>query len=369
MYDTEERRLAHLTTRFEESRHALGRSKTDARVQAERLIKRDQEGKRDNEDRSKDEFGQSVRKAFPLADFFLDVGCDSGGQTKRLIELLFGHPHMSPSRAEYAMFMARAVALRSADMSRQIGAVIVDDDGEVLAAGCNEVPKPGGGVYWAGDETDHRDFQKGSDPNALLSHKVLVEMFEELRHRGWLSAELAGREAAALAENAVADKVFDRARITNLIEFGRVVHAEMNALAYAARRGVAIGGRRLFCTTFPCHICARHIIGAGIAEVVYIEPYPKSLTPDLYAEAIQLDPRAGQPDEGKVRFRAFIGVAPRRYMDVFRHGRRKNKLGYALKWDPKSARPTAGPVGNPHLLAEADLCYKLDGVLLPENEN
>lgn len=233
VYETPARRIEQLTARIEQSREVLGRPKDGARARAELLIKRDQEGQCDDGGRSSDELGQNVRKAFPLADFFLDLGSDGQPQIKRLIELLFGHPHMSPSRDEYAMFMAHAVALRSADMSRQVGAAIVDEDGEVLAAGCNEVPKPGGGVYWAGDASDHRDFQKGKDPNARLSREVLEEVFKALGGRGWLSAEQADRSPAALAEAARAAKVFEGARITNL------------------------DGKRLFCTTFPCHICAR----------------------------------------------------------------------------------------------------------------
>ena len=45
------------------------------------------------------------------------------------------------------MFMAFASALRSADLSRQIGAVIAHDN-EIIATGANDCPKSGGGLYW-----------------------------------------------------------------------------------------------------------------------------------------------------------------------------------------------------------------------------
>lgn len=252
------------------------------------------------------------------------------------------------------MFSAQAVALRSADMSRQVGAVIVGADGEVAAAGCNEVPKPGGGVYWTGAEPDARDFRHESDPNALMGHEILREIFVELQRAGWLEPGRAGRESRALVEEARKMELFDQARVANLIEFGRVVHAEMNALVYAARKGIAVGSGVLYCTTFPCHGCARHIIGAGIAEVVYIEPYPKSLAVDLYPEAITL---RGEP--AKVRFRSFTGVAPRRYLEFFGFGKRKDDRGFALKWEASLARPRARQLGNPHLWAEQDLLAKL----------
>ena len=46
---------------------------------------------------------------------------------------------------------------------------------------------------------------------------------------------------------------------------------------------------KLFCTTYPCHNCARHIIVAGIKEVYYIEPYVKSLCLTLHDDAITED--------------------------------------------------------------------------------
>ena len=67
------------------------------------------------------------------------------------------------------------------------------------------------------------------------------------------------------------------AAVMDLTEYGRVVHAEMHALCDAARLGKAIKGATLYCTTFPCHNCTKHILAAGIRRVVYIEPYPKSL--------------------------------------------------------------------------------------------
>ena len=344
IYDSEERRVQSLARRVERTRGSGDRTLEIARA----LIKRDQE------DSANLEFGQSVRKTFPLADFFLDAGGDLRNQVERLVHLLFGHPHMSPTRGEYAMFMAQAAALRSADMSRQVGAVLVDEDGEVVAAGCNEVPKPGGGVYWSGDEPDHRDFHHGSDPNAIMGREILQEVFSQLKHAGWLADTKAEKAPLALVEEARRLQLFEHARIGNLIEFGRVVHAEMNALVHAARHGLRARGRWLYCTTFPCHGCARHIIGAGIARVVYIEPYPKSLAIELYPEAI-----APGATGTEVVFTAFTGVAPRRYLDFFGFGRRKDTHGYAVKWLPLQARPRSRPLGSPYLLAEQDLCDTL----------
>lgn len=49
------------------------------------------------------------------------------------------------------------------------------------------------------------------------------------------------------------------------------VHAEANAIAFAARYGVALENASLYCTHSPCLKCAQLIINAGIAAVFYRE--------------------------------------------------------------------------------------------------
>ena len=49
----------------------------------------------------------------------------------------------------------------------------------------------------------------------------------------------------------------------------RSVHAEANALAMAARFGIAIQGSTCYCTTRPCPTCQKLLFQAGVVEVVY----------------------------------------------------------------------------------------------------
>lgn len=53
------------------------------------------------------------------------------------------------------------------------------------------------------------------------------------------------------------------------------MHAEANALIFAARNGVATEGADLYCTHEPCYHCARLIVNAGIKRVFFREPYRK----------------------------------------------------------------------------------------------
>ena len=47
----------------------------------------------------------------------------------------------------------------------------------------------------------------------------------------------------------------------------------LNALAQAARRGVAVGGSSIYTTASPCWDCFRVLVNAGIMRFVYGEPY------------------------------------------------------------------------------------------------
>lgn len=51
------------------------------------------------------------------------------------------------------------------------------------------------------------------------------------------------------------------------------VHAETNAVAFAARHGVTVEGATLYLTHSPCLGCAGLLINSGVVEVVYLEHY------------------------------------------------------------------------------------------------
>lgn len=56
----------------------------------------------------------------------------------------------------------------------------------------------------------------------------------------------------------------------------RTAHAEMNAIANAARFGVAIDGATFYCKMVPCYTCAKVLINAGIKRYVVFNDYHAS---------------------------------------------------------------------------------------------
>lgn len=109
---------------------------------------------------------------------------------------------------QYFMGMAHLSALRSKDPSTQVGAVIVSAENKVVSIGYNGLPK--------GCSDDEYPWER--DGNALESKYVYV------------------------------------------------VHAELNAILNAP---LSVQGCRLYVSLFPCNECAKAIIQAGIAEIVY----------------------------------------------------------------------------------------------------
>ncbi len=51
------------------------------------------------------------------------------------------------------------------------------------------------------------------------------------------------------------------------------IHAEANAIAFAAKHGIATQGATLYCTYAPCRDCAKLIINSGIVAVKFVMPY------------------------------------------------------------------------------------------------
>ncbi len=127
--------------------------------------------------------------------------------------------------------MAKLVATRSTCIRRQVGAVIVKDK-RVLSTGYNGAPKG----------SRHCD--------ELGCIREILDVPSGTRH-----------------------------------ELCRGVHAEQNAVVQAAYFGVSVKDASIYTTTYPCSMCAKIIINAGITEIVFGEGYPDDLSKELLEES------------------------------------------------------------------------------------
>lgn len=127
---------------------------------------------------------------------------------------------------EFFMAMAKLVSEQSTCLRRQVGAVIVKDK-TMLSAGYNGAPS---GIPHC-------------DTRGCLRQEMNIPSGERY-------------------------------------ELCWAAHAEQNAINNAAKNGVAIDGATLYCTDYPCTMCAKSIVNSGIKRVFYLNGpiYPMSQT-------------------------------------------------------------------------------------------
>ena len=306
-------------------------------------------------------YGQSTRDVFQLSDAFLSLDNTQEFQKQllRIFEVLFSKPVVPPTLMEYSMFMAYAASLKSADLSRQVGAVIVNRHGDMISTGANDVPKAGGGQYWPCDD-DQRDYKQGFDCNEKEKDTIVLGIIKSLDK---YNDELSEEENIKLAKSKLKNT-----GLLDITEYGRAVHAEMDALMSATRNGTSVRDAILYTTTFPCHNCAKHIIAAGVKEVIFIEPYPKSFATKLHGDAIQLG-SGSSSSEKKVIFKQFEGIGPRKFIDLFsmklgngRKLKRKEK-GQLKGWIKRDANLRLPMIPLSYLEREVILAEELNEVL------
>ncbi|RON46587.1 anti-phage dCTP deaminase [Pseudomonas frederiksbergensis] len=260
--------------------------------------------------------GQRVEDTFPQSDFFLRVEKTTDShrisRVRRFLDLMLGTVIATPTINERAMYAAFSAARNSACLSRQVGAAITSVDGELISTGWNDVPKAFGGLYQTeGDglssDEDRRCWNMGGGVCSNDQEKKAISTYivDKLIESDIIPPDK--KDAALLV-------IRNKTQLKSLIEFSRAVHAEMHALLNAgATDGAKIRNGKLFVTTYPCHSCARHLVAAGIKEVIFLEPYRKSLATRLHQDAIT----ENESDTSKVRVLPFDGVAPSRFLRFF----------------------------------------------------
>jgi deoxycytidylate deaminase len=292
--------------------------------------------------------GQQVQKTILTSDYFIrnkhSQSHDLRRSCTRFVNLIHGANGNTPTKDENGMYAAFSASLRSACLSRQVGASITNSEGTVIATGCNDVPSYGGGLYNTEDGyNDYRCVHKGrkcyndfykqaiqKDIDQIVNQKaddLILSVNELLQTNGINVGQVELNKILNLST--IPQDIIDNTKVGSLIEFSRAIHAEMDAITSLARNSsVSTLDCTLFSTTYPCHSCARHIVAANISRVVYIEPYEKSLALKLHDDAI-----TDTDEPNKVIFEAFEGVSPRRYMKFFGlTGKRKDRNGDALEF-------------------------------------
>lgn len=329
---------------------------------AKKLIDRD-EGEANS-------YGQHTSEAFHLADYFLKFDKNHYELKEsciRFLSIVFKDPYITPTFNEFATYMSFTASLRSADLSRQVGAVVANNK-TILAIGSNDVPKFKGGTYWpyfdestgkVEDFEGGRDFKNGYDANTKEKNEIIEDLLEKIEKVLDRSVDTDRTQQLKLE----IESVLKESKIKEITEYGRVVHAEMDALLSCSRSNISTSGATLFVTTFPCHNCAKHILAAGIEKVIFVEPYPKSKALTMHKESITQKWENNEHEyKTKLVFEPFVGVGARSFVNLFSMSlgigsklKRKDQYGKTIEW--KAATATLRmPL---HLLSYKDLELKI----------
>lgn len=223
----------------------------------------DEDDERDT-GRQSPEHGQRVEDCFAEADVvisneedFAIVGNAPFEDFSRKIEGyvdLVAKPltRRQPTPMETLMAAAYTVSQRSSCLKRKVGAVIVDDEGNIISSGFNEVPK---------------HYRPCVEEFGKCGRAVIWEKFSQLLGEEFPQQD---ENCKSLLERLRQDHEF------RMLDACRSLHAEENAIVNLARNGCSVPLDRctVYTTTYPCRHCANKIVNLRLGRVVYLEPYP-----------------------------------------------------------------------------------------------
>jgi dCMP deaminase len=201
-----------------------GRDSEKKLTEAEIIEKLEREG-----GKGEPESGQQITKCFDLSDFTIinnGTFVELEAKLDHFVGLLTGKAR--PSFDEIFMEISYAWAKRATCLRRKVGAVLAKDK-QQLTAGYNGAP---------------RGLPHCAELGGCLREKLGIPSGQ--RH-----------------------------------ELCRGTHAEQNAITQAAKFGINIEGATLYCNTYPCVICTKMILNAGIKRVVYDSSYDDALSREL----------------------------------------------------------------------------------------
>jgi dCMP deaminase len=177
---------------------------------------------------------------------------------------------------EILMMSALVMSKRGTCSRGQVG-VVVAYGGRILSTGYNGAP-PGmphctHETFTVSDQTSYSTYHRdGALPSWLLDHLTRDT-----------SDDFAARREYRILKSGETFH-FDGATVTWCSNAETLpptcvtaVHAEANAIAFAARNGVSLAGGWLYTTLAPCTTCALLLISAGITHVFALAEYRRSL--------------------------------------------------------------------------------------------
>ena len=220
---------------------------------------------------------QNIERCNEISDIHLvnDEKNDIQPLAKQLVLYLslILHPGLvPPTNKERTMQIAYTAKYNSGCLSRQVGAVITDENFTIKAIGWNDVPE---GQTPCILRNIHNVYKQQADRIAYSNYEWNDTSFHKklenkILNGNW-SVDLKGRNVSYCFK----DIFNDKGKGQNNQVHTRSLHAEENAFLQISKYGgQGIKGGKLFTTASPCELCAKKAYQLGIKEIYYIDLYP-----------------------------------------------------------------------------------------------
>lgn len=220
----------------------------------------------------------NIEKTIEIADVYIyNPNSDSKtyAETKRqLIRYisLIMHPGLiPPTDEERCMQVAYDSKLNSGCLSRQVGAVISDNEYNIISLGWNSAPKNQTPCNLRSLFSLIRN--DSDDPIGMSNFERTDEDFKKFLNQKTKDIKfnlLNGRNCAYCFKDAYNAYKKQKNQVHT-----RSIHAEEMAFLQAARIGApSVKGGFLFTTASPCELCSKKACHTGISKIYYIDQYP-----------------------------------------------------------------------------------------------
>ncbi|MDC7699989.1 hypothetical protein [Vogesella indigofera] len=207
---------------------------------------------------------------------------------------------ITPTAIERVMQIAVTAKLNSGCLSRQVGAVVTDEDYAVLSIGWNDVAK--GQVSCLLRNAQY--YVRGNDPEAFSDYELRNVAFREAV-KIKVDVVSANKTNGRVFSYCFKDVYNDLTKQKNQVHT-RALHAEENAFLQLAKRGGAVSGGYLFTTASPCELCSKKSYQMGVRKIYYVDPYPGIATSNI------LESGAARPE-----LELFKGAIGRAYHQLY----------------------------------------------------
>lgn len=221
-------------------------------------------------------FHQNISGCLEISDIHLYNPQQTSGKyyflTEQILKYicLLIHPGLiTPSDLERCMQLAYTAKLNSGCLSRQVGAIITDQNFSVKAVGWNDVPA--GQIPC--NLRDVKNYCINKDIDSYSEFEINdVEFSDALHSINNKFKELPPDEGSFPF---CFKDVYNSLKKDKNQVYTRSLHAEENSFLQLAKYGgQGIQGGCLFTTASPCELCAKKAYQLGIRDVYYIDPYP-----------------------------------------------------------------------------------------------